>query len=1051
MGMPWSFAPILVLLMFLVPTQVSCLDPFSAALLGLKSHLFDVSNSLYDWSSAPSIGKNHSKNFSIAACSWSGVTCNSNSTSLIGLDLSQRNLSGSISGSHLKSLVDLVDLNLSFNSFSGQLPKELFGLANLRSLDISRNSFDGRFPDGISSIPYLEVFDAFSNSFSGPLPVEIASLSFLRVLNLAGSYFEGPIPPEYGSFRSLEFLHLAGNSLTGQVPPHLGNLSSVTHMEIGYNSYRGSIPWQLGGMSKLQYLDMAHANLSGPVPQHLGSLTNLQSLFLFRNQLSGPIPSSFGNITSLVNVDLSENQLSGSIPKSFAGLKNLRLLSLMYNELSGSVPEEISDLLLLDALLIWNNRFSGQLPQRLGRNSQLKWLDVSTNSFNGSVPPGVCYGGKLFKLILFSNHFTHGLSQAISNCSSLVRLRVEDNSFSGAIPLKFGFHSNLTYVDLSRNRFTGGIPENIGEAVNLQYLNISKNLNLGGTIPDQTWSLPLLQNFSASSCNLSGTLPPFQSCGSISTIELRGNDLSGMIPGGTSKCMALERMDLANNQLIGNIPAELASLPSLTSIDLSRNKLTGSIPVDFGNSSRLLLLNVSFNNISGSIPPADVFGLMGSNAFIGNPDLCGPPLQPCPDSKGTPSHVAGFGLGSKRSVRLTLVLLLCSGAVLFIIISAFGIMYLHKRKRCQWKMVSFTGLPRFTANDVLKSLNCSTSMETSPTLSAASYCKAVLPTGITVAVKKMELETKGRDLMWEFIKRIGNARHRNLVRLLGYCSNEMVVCLLYDYLPNGNLEEKIRMKRDSPISGWAAKYKTVIGIARGLCYLHHDFFPAIPHGDLKPTNIVFDENMEPMLAEFGLKHLMWMNGSSHLRKSGLGTDESDAELKEEIYQDIWCFGEILLEILTNGRMKNGVRSIHGKPRDTILQEICSENIVADSRDTSREEIQVVLEVALLCTRSTPSDRPSMEDASKGINFPSPFANFTHQLQSAILHWIVPPIPSTRDETYDLLVLSQLISSEARGHLFRTLLHADTDNAGVALSRAARARTFAEATKTGLFA
>ncbi|XP_058067524.1 leucine-rich repeat receptor-like protein kinase TDR [Magnolia sinica] len=948
----WSIA-----LLFFVRTQVSCLDPFSEALLGLKSELVDSSNSLYDWSSVPSNGNSNS---TVPACSWSGVKCTKNSSMIIGLDLSQRNLSGSISGKNIKVLVDLVDLNLSYNSFSGQLPTDVFNLTNLRSLDIGRNNFNGNFPDGISAIQRLVVFDAFSNSFSGPLPTEIARLESLKVLNLAGSYFDGPIPREYGSFKSLEFLHLAGNLLSGEIPPELGNLKTVTHVEIGYNFYHGSIPWQLGSMTKLQYLDMAHANLSGPIPDYLSNLANLHTLFLFRNQLSGSIPWSFGNITSLMNIDLSENQLSGSIPKSFAGLKNLRLLSLMYNSMSGSIPDGIADLPLLDTLLIWNNLFSGPLPQSLGRNSQLKWLDVSTNGFTGIVPPDLCSGVKLLKLILFSNNFTGGLSLALSNCSSLIRLRIEDNSFSGTIPLKFDILPNITYVDLSRNRFTGGIPNNIYKAGNLQYFNISQNSNLGGTVPSRIWSLPLLQNFSASLCNISGNLPPFKSCDSISTIELNRNQLSGTIPGGVLQCQSLERMDLSKNQLMGQIPPELASLPTLSFIDVSHNKLTGSIPAKFGNSSELVLLNVSFNNISGSIPPDDVFRSMGSNAFIGNPQLCGPPLQPCPDSTQIP-HVAGFGLGSKSSEKLVWVLSLCSGVVLLIMVSIFGILYIYRRKRGQWKMVSFIGLPRFTANDVLRSLNCSNSIEISPSLSAASYCKGVLPTGITVAVKKIEWEAKRRNVLSEFIKLIGKARHRNLIRLLGYCSNEQVAYLLYDYLPNGNLEEKMRMKRDSPISTWAAKYKTVIGIARGLCHLHHDCYPVVPHGDLRSSNVVFDENMEPHLAEFGLKRLMQMNSGSIPRRSGSGTGELETEVKEEIHRDIYSFGEVLLEILTNGRLKNAGASIQAKPREDILQDVYHENEECPT-DASREEIKLVLEVALLCTRSTSSDRPSMEDA-----------------------------------------------------------------------------------------
>lgn len=153
----------------------------------------------------------------------------------------------------------------------------------------------------------------------------------------------------------------------------------------------------------------------------------------------------------------------------------------------------------------------------------------------------------------------------------------------------------------------------------------------------------------------------------------------------------------------------------------------------------------------------------------------------------------------------------------------------------------------------------SLSATTKPTeVQSPSVTKAVLPTGITVLVKKIEWEERSSKVASEFIIRLGNARHKNLVRLLGFCHNPHLVYLLYDYLPNGNLAEKMEMKWD-----WAAKFRTVVGIARGLCFLHHECYPAIPHGDKKASNIVFDENMEPHLAEFGFKQVLrWSKGSS---------------------------------------------------------------------------------------------------------------------------------------------------------------------------------------------
>ncbi|XVF89229.1 hypothetical protein PTKIN_Ptkin19aG0113400 [Pterospermum kingtungense] len=919
-------------------------DPYSDALLGLKSEIVDGYNSLDDWLLPP--GGNSSG--VVHACSWTGVKCDKNSTFVIGLNLSMMNLAGKLPGKKLSVFTELVDLNISQNSFSGELPVEIFNLTNLRSLDISRNNFSGHFPGGITGLGNLVVLDAFSNSFSGPLPVELSELEFLKVLNLAGSYFSGPIPSVYGSFKSLEFLHVAGNFLTGNIPPELGNLKTVTHMEIGYNSYEGNIPWQLGNMSELQYLDIAGANLSGSIPRQLSNLTKLQSLFLFRNQLTGLIPWEFSRIMPLIDLDLSDNLISGPIPESFAELKNLRLLSLMYNEMNGTVPEGLAELPSLDTLFIWNNFFTGSLPRNLGRNSKLRWLDVSTNSFIGSIPPDICTGGELFKLILFSNKFTGDLSP-LSDCSSLVRLRLEDNSFSGEIPLKFSHLPDISYIDLSRNRFTGGIPSDISQASKLQYFNVSNNPELGGMIPAQTWSLPFLQNFSASSCNISGNLPPFRSCMSILSVELQMNNMSEAVPKSISNCQALEMINLSSNQLTGHIPKELASLPDLSIVDLSRNNFSGSIPAEFGKSSSLVLLNVSFNDISGAIPSEKVLQSMGRSAYVGNPELCGIPLESCSGSMAI--------LGGKGTGKLRLVLLLCAGAFILIAASVFWLFYIRKGSKGQWKMDSFIGLPQFTANDVLRSFNWTDSMEELPPPSAA-VCKAVLPTGITVLVKKIEWEPKRMKVASEFITQMGNARHKNLIRLLGFCYNKHLAYLLYDYLPNGNLAEKVTMQRD-----WPTKYRIITGIAKGLGFLHHDCNPAISHGDLKSSNVLFDDNFEPRLADFGFKYLIQLiRGTVPTTTSRLATGQFNDAIKEELYMDIYNFGEIILEILTNGRLTNAGPNIQNKPRDVLLREIYNDNEAGST--PLQEEIKLVVDVALLCTRSRPADRPSMEDALK---------------------------------------------------------------------------------------
>ncbi|CAH8360489.1 unnamed protein product [Eruca vesicaria subsp. sativa] len=884
----------------------SVADPQTDSLLTLKSHLTDNnSNTLQDWS----INNNNNSNTKLLpSCSWSGIRCNQNSTSIISINLSSKTLTGNFPGTLFSVFTDLLELNISDNSFSGEFPPEIFNITTLRSLDISLNNFSGPFPNGVSSLKNLIILDALSNSFSGSLPTDLPLLENLKVLNLAGSYFTGSIPSQYGSFKNLEFLHLGGNLLSGNIPKELGDLKTVIHMEIGYNSYQGVIPWQIGYMSELKYLDIAGANLSGFLPRHFSNLTKLESLFLFRNHLSGEIPWELGEITSLVNLDLSDNHLSGTIPESFAGLKNLKLLSLMYNEMSGTLPEVIAQLPSLDTLFIWNNYFSGSLPKSLGMNSKLRWVDVSTNSFQGEIPQGICSRGVLYKLMLFSNKFTGSLSPSLNNCSTLVRIRLEDNAFSGVIPFTFSQLPDISYIDLSRNKLTGGLPQDISKATKLDYFNISHNPELGGKLPLEIWSSPpRLRNFSASSCSISGPLPEFDSCKFVTVIELSNNNISGTITPSVSSCHSLYKMDLAGNIIAGGVPETLAKLPHLKVLDLSDNDLTGSIPSD------------------------KVLRSMGKDAYEGNANLCGLPLKPC---------------AAYSSRKLVSVLLACLASFVIIVAGTLGLYYVHHRSQSRWKMVSFSGLPHFTADDVLRSFS-----EEPPQVSS-SVCKAVLPTGITVTVRRIELQGKKKGVMLKVLTQMGNARHVNLVRLLGFCYNNHLVYVLYDNnLHTGTLAEKMKTKKRD----WVTKKRIINGVAKGLCFLHHECYPAIPHGDVKSSNVLFNDanNMEPCLGEFGFKYML------HLNKGMVSSDQMNDVIRVEQEKDIYNFGELVLEILTNGKLREAGRLIHNKAKDVLLREVYAEN-----ENGFEQEVKRVVEVALLCMTSNQSERPCMEDARR---------------------------------------------------------------------------------------
>ncbi|KAL4178681.1 hypothetical protein AMTRI_Chr13g116300 [Amborella trichopoda] len=957
------------------------------SLLAIKYSIYDPSLSLNDWQ--------YRHGYPIPPfCTWSSVSCKPNTTHIISLDLSHKNLSGFLSP-QIRFLTQLQYLNLSNNGFQGPFPTSIFSLLNLTAIDISHNSFNSTFPLGIRALEKLTHFNAFSNNFTGTLPYDLPHLLSLEFLNFGGSFFEGSIPASFGGFPAIKHLNLAGNLLTDEIPLELGNLTLLERLEIGYNNFIGGIPAKFGKLQELKYLDMASCNLSGVLPPEIGNLGDMESLFLFKNHFIGEIPASFSNLTSLLSLDLSDNQLSGEIPVGFSELKNLTMLSLLKNKLSGQIPQGIEELPNLETLLLWNNSFNGSLPSRLGLNSNLQVLDVSSNMLSGPLPESLCHGNKLWKLILFSNAFSSEIPKSLTECVSLWRFRVAGNRFSGEIPAGFGSMRNLTYMDLSCNNLSGKIPDDLSSAQRLQFLNISGN-QFNGNLPESLWGGPNLQIFSASFSGLKGKIPSFShGCKSLYKLELNGNAFSGLIPSDINHCQKLLNLRLNRNQLSGSIPREIAEIPVISEIDLSENSLTGLIPDSFDNVRTLESFNVSFNQLSGPVPcSGSIFRSLHPASFLGNENLCGLIVnRPCLNTGNLNSNLpenvisrepkrAGVLVWIMGAVFLAGIFVLIVGSRCFIknyqILISGSRSYREELIEGPWKMTAFQRL-NFTVETVIDCLKNSDNIIGMG--SAGTVYKAQLPGGETIAVKKLwgnQKETikrrRGGSLRGALIEveLLGHVRHRNIVRLLGFCSNNDITLLLYEYMPNGSLDELLHGNKEANLlADWFTRYNIAVGVAQGICYLHHDCHPVIVHRDLKPGNILLDAEMEARVADFGVAKLIQGDESMSAIAGSYGyiAPEYAYTLQVDEKSDIYSFGVVLMEILSGRRSVESEFGDGNSIVDWVRSKIKTKEGVSEVLDKNvgascgpvREEMMLVLRVALLCTARCPNNRPSMRD------------------------------------------------------------------------------------------
>ncbi|XP_010918931.1 uncharacterized protein [Elaeis guineensis] len=953
-----------------------------SALLSIKSELFDPLDALRDWRPlADAAASSH--------CNWTGVRCNWRG-SVDGLDLSHMNLSGRITD-EFRHLPSLAGLNICCNSFTSSLPRTLSNLTMLKELDVSDNNFVGHFPTGLGACPGLTSLNVSGNNFVGPLPDDIGNATSLESLDFRGSFFTGSIPPFYQNLQKLKFLGLSGNNLTGKLPAMLGLLSSLETLIIGYNGFEGPIPAELGNLTNLQYLDMAVGNLDGAVPAELGKLQSLTTVYLYKNDLGGEIPKEMGNLSSLVMLDLSDNLISGSIPPELAKLSNLQLLNLMCNQLKGPVPAGIGELPQLEVLALWNNSLSGPLPANLGCNSPLRWLDVSTNSLSGEIPAGLCSQGNLTKLILFNNAFSGPIPASLSACLSLVRVRIQNNRLNGTITSGLGKLPGLQRLELAGNELSGEVPEDIAFSTSLSFIDLSHN-HLQLSLPSNILSLPTLQSFMASDNELTGEIPDeFQDCPSLSSLDLSNNRLSGSIPGSLASCKRLVTLNLRSNRLTGEIPAAIAMMSTLAMLDLSNNYLTGSIPSNFGSSPALEMVNLAYNNLSGPVPSNGLLRTINPDELAGNPGLCGGVLTPCAaNSPGASASMRRRGSHFKHIVAGWLIGI---SAVLAIGIAVLGAHQFYKRwyndEGCcderfdvetgawPWRLTAFQRL-NFTSADVLASIKESNIIGMGGT---GIVYKAEIPRhhGV-VAVKKLWRggaaeagdESGAGDLVGE-VSLLGRLRHRNVVRMLGYLHNDTEAMIVYEYMPHGSLWEALHGRQAGRVlMDWVSRYNVAAGIAQGLAYLHHDCHPPVIHRDVKSSNVLLDANLEARIADFGLARIMVRKNetvSTVAGSYGYIAPEYGYTLKVDQKSDIYSFGVVLMELLTG---KRPIEPEFGDCLDIVgwvRERLRSNRGVDELLDASiggqcehvREEMLLVLRIAVLCTARSPKDRPSMRD------------------------------------------------------------------------------------------
>nr|XP_017241375.1 PREDICTED: probable LRR receptor-like serine/threonine-protein kinase At3g47570 isoform X2 [Daucus carota subsp. sativus] len=651
----------------------------------------------------------------------------------------------------------------------------------------------------------------------------------------------------------------------------------------------------------------------GPIPNNLGSLTNLQRLSLSHNPLGDNMRyndwtffDSLVNCSRLKRLGLGRTSLRGELPNSIANLSTtLEELYMYGNYIYGSIPHEIGELVNMIHLNFRDNFLTGSIPQSIGRLSKLGGLYLYGNNISGAIPTSISNMTHLVDLYLYDNVLQGSIPAELFNISTLEEVSIANNRLGGAIPNEILFLSHCIRLSLSQNLFSGPLPSNIGSLKQLVALFVSYN-------------------------------------------KLRGN-----IPATLGDCVMLEFLYMEGNLFKGNIPSSFKALKSLAFLDLSDNNISGSIPSFFNGFQLIKFLNLSHNKLEGEVPTEGQFSNVSAFSVAGNLELCGGiqalHLVACP--RKVSRHKK-----KEFSPRIILIVVLVPLGMLF-----FFLALIYYRRRNSKKLndpipiLKEDQYPKLSYQDLLLATN-----EFSPNnlLGQGRYgsvYKGVLESVEHIlAVKVLNIEIHGANKTFlSECETLRHIRHRNLIKIITACSStdfkgNDFKALVFEFMTNGSVDNWLH---PSPSDQGNARNLTLlqrlnisIDVAVGVDYLHHHSHASIIHCDLKPSNVLLDDDLVARIGDFGLARFCFPTTSdinqSQMSSSGvrgtIGYVPPEYGMGGEISTegDVYSYGIFLLEMFSGKRptcsstLLDNNNSLHDYVRKALPHRVMN---IVDSR------------------------------------------------------------------------------------------------------------------------
>ncbi|XP_044968679.1 cysteine-rich receptor-like protein kinase 6 isoform X2 [Hordeum vulgare subsp. vulgare] len=351
-----------------------------------------------------------------------------------------------------------------------------------------------------------------------------------------------------------------------------------------------------------------------------------------------------------------------------------------------------------------------------------------------------------------------------------------------------------------------------------------------------------------------------------------------------------------------------------------------------------------------------------------------------PNVKQAPAPVAAIGEERRYSVPAIILMVVVPTLAVEHLIVGFFIFRRRPRSQAQAKQPSYPSYSTETVNnetidsmwiDIATLRAATEDFAESNKLGEGGFgvvYKGSLRDGEEIAVKRLsKSSTQGVEELRNELTLVAKLKHKNLVRLVGFCLEQQERLVVYEFVCNRSLDQILFDTKKREQLDWGKRQRIIRGIARGLQYLHEDSQPKVVHRDLKASNVLLDADMNPKISDFGLARLFGRGQTQGVTNEVVGTygymaPEYVMRGNYSVKSDVFSFGVMVLEIVTGRKNSDTSQS---EDLLTTIWEHWAAGTVLEAMDPcmnnscSESDVMRCIQVGLLCVQENPVDRPLM--------------------------------------------------------------------------------------------